>query len=219
MPVRPIKPNFRSITAAVSSSKNPRSVMAESSLEKDFLIILDFDVNVRVYEEQPLTVNYTDSDGSSRSYTPDFFVEYRTDIVPGKWMKPLLCEIKYRQDLFDGWHILKPKFKAARRLAKEKGWEFKIITEIEIREAFLYNAKFLRLYRKYETNWDHYRILTDLLIDLRQASPNQLLLAYSEDKWKQAELLTSIWHLVACRMIHTDLNVPLTMHSDLWSME
>lgn len=216
MPVRIIKPNYRNITAAVASSKTRRSAMAESSLERDFLILLDFDVNVKFFEEQLLTLNYADSDGNARSYTPDMYVEYRTDITPANRMKPLLCEIKYRSDLFEGWHLFKPKFKAARAYAKQKGWEFKIFTEIEIRRPFLENAKFLRPFLKYETNWEHYDILTGLLADLRQASPAQVLLAYSEDKWEQAEILSSLWHLIAKRIIRADLSRPLTMDSDLW---
>lgn len=193
--------------------------MAESGLEKDFITILDFDVNVENYEEQPLKIEFTDKDGSPRSYTPDFFVRYRRDIVPAKLMKPLLCEIKYRKDLFTNWHILKPKFKAARSLAKGNDWEFKIITEIEIRGAFLENAKFLRPFWMHETNWEHHDILSNLLREMREATPHQLLLAYSEDKWKQAELLSSIWHLLARRMIKTDLNDLLTMNSPLWLMD
>ena len=216
MPVRIIKPNYRNITAAVSSSKTKRSAMAESSLERDFLITLDFDVNVKFFEEQPLTLKFTDHDGDARSYTPDMYVEYRSDIAPANRRKPLLCEIKYRSDLFAGWHLFKPKFKAARAYARGQGWEFRIYTEVEIRCPYLDNAKFLRSYMKHETNWEHYEILTGLLKDLRQACPTQVLLAYSEDRWKQAEILTSLWHLIAKRIIRTDLTLPLTMNSDLW---
>jgi TnsA endonuclease N terminal/TnsA endonuclease C terminal len=216
MPVRIIKPNYRNITAAVASSKTNRSIMAESSLERDFLIILDFDLNVKFFEEQPLTIKFETKDGERRSYTPDFYVEYRTDIAPANRMKPLLCEIKYRSDLFAGWHLLKPKFKAARLFAKAQGWEFRIVTEVEIRQPYLENAKFLRPFRKHETNWDHYEILTGLLKHLRVASPRQLLLAYSEDKWKQAELLSSLWNLIAQKIIRTDLAEELTMDSELW---
>jgi hypothetical protein len=190
--------------------------MAESSLERDFLIMLDFDIGVKFFEEQPLTIKLLDRDGESRSYTPDVYVEYRTDISPADRMKPMLCEIKYRSDLFADWHMLKPKFKAARAYAREKGWDFKIFTENEIRCPFLENAKFLRSFRQYQTNWEHYEILTELLTNLRQASPTQLLLAYSEDKWKQAEILSSIWHLIAKRIIRTDLSIQLTMNSELW---
>ena len=216
MPVRIIKPNYRNITAAVASSKMKRSLMAESSLERDFLITLDFDLNVKYFEEQPLTLKFEDKDGDARSYTPDCYVEYRKDISPADKMKPLLCEVKYRSDLFADWHLLKPKFKAARAFARQQGWEFRIFTEVEIRRPYLENAKFLRPFRKYETNWEHYKILTGLLNDLRVASPSQILLAYSEDRWKQAEILSSLWNLIAQRIIRTDLKEPLTMESELW---
>lgn len=216
MPVRIIKPNYRNITAAVASAKTNRMVMAESSLERDFLITLDFDLNVKYFEEQPLTVNFTDKEGEARSYTPDFYVEYRADIAPADRMKPILCEIKYRSDLFADWHIFKPKFKAARAFARAQGWEFRIFTEIEIRRPYLENAKFLRPFFRQEINWEHYNVLTELLTNLRVASPAQLLAAYSDDKWKQAEMLNSLWCLIAKRIIKTDLCKPLTMDSELW---
>jgi len=46
----------------------------ESSLERDFLLLLDFDPEVVLYEEQPVTINYHDDQGRRRRYTPDVLV-------------------------------------------------------------------------------------------------------------------------------------------------
>lgn len=216
MPVRKIPPNYRSTTASVSTEKMGRPINAESSLERDFLVILDFDVNVLKFEEQPLTIDFKDNNGISHKYTPDFLVHYRDDIVPATDMQPLLCEIKYRKDLFANWKILKPKFKAARLFATARQWKFQIITENEIRTPFLKNAKFLRPFRNQLTNWEHFEIINGLLNDLRVTTPQEILAAYNADKWKQAEILPTIWHMTARRIIKTDLTFALNMQSEIW---
>lgn len=98
MPVRKIPTNRRSITGLVSSRKNDRMTGFESSLERDFLLLLDFDRNVERYEEQPVTIRYRDREGKRRTYTPDVLVLYRQNLT-GRDTCPLLCEVKYRADL------------------------------------------------------------------------------------------------------------------------
>jgi len=77
---------------------------------------------------QPVRIDYLSVDGQTCHYTPDILVTYRQTSTH-KMLKPLLLvEIKYRRDLFESRQELKPKFRAARRYAKEQGWIFKIIT-------------------------------------------------------------------------------------------
>ena len=45
-----------------------------------------------------------------------------------------------------------------------------------------------------------------------------LIQALSDDKWRQAELLPAVWHLLACHRIGADLDVALTMDSLIWSL-
>src|SRR5947208_8398615 len=56
----------------------------ESSLERDFLLLLDFDPDVEFYEEQPVKITYHDDRGRRRTYTPDVFVRYRADRLQGQ---------------------------------------------------------------------------------------------------------------------------------------
>lgn len=183
------------------------------------MVLLDFDVNVLKFEEQPLTIEFQDAAGMRRTYTPDVLIHYRRDITPAKQMLPLLAEVKYRRDLFKNWNELKPKFKAARAFARAQGWQFQILTENEIRTDFLLNARFLRSYRSQLTNAEHFELLLDLMHELRTATPAQILAAYSSDRWEQAAILPSLWNLLARRLIKTDLTVKLTMDSELWSMD
>lgn len=219
MPVRKIPRNYRNITGIVSSTSSKSSTMFESSLERDLLIQLDFDLNVARFEEQPLRVSFVDKAGRPHTYTPDILIFYRTDIVPAKQMPPILAEVKYRQGLFANWKELKPKFKAARAFAHEREWRFRILTEHEIRTPYLENAKFLRQYRRIESDWDTIHLLLDSLIELRATTPNALTLACFKDPMNRAELIPILWQLIAQRRIGCDLNLPLTMESPIWTLD
>lgn len=216
MPVRKIPKSYRSVTGLVASNKNQRMAGFESSLERDLILLLEFDLNVEYYEEQPLVIDYVDSNGEEHSYTPDIFVRYRKDIAPAKTMAPSLYEVKYRQDLFANWKELKPKFKAARAYTKARGWKFQIITEQEIRTPYLQNVKFLSSYRRLSFNWEEQELLLNKLKDMRETNPESLLLACYKDPINRAKLIPVMWYLVSISMIRTDLRLPLTMHSRIW---
>jgi len=190
----------------------------ESTLERDLLFLLEFDLNVATYEEQPVRIEFRDADGQSHTYTPDVLVTYRKDIVPAKRMQSLLCEVKYRKDLFADWKRLKPKFKAARSFAMERGWHFSILTEQEIRTPLLENARFLLSYQRLEMDWGQTQLLLQTIGELREATAESLLLACCQERLERACLLPMLWHLVSIGMIGADLNRKLTMHSPIWTM-
>ena len=219
MPARKIPKSYRNVTGVLSTSKSESLVSFESPLERDLILILDFDLNVASIEEQPVTIEYFDSDGKLRTYTPDLLVHYRKDILPAKEMPALLCEVKPRENLFKNWKTFKPKFKAAIRFAKERGWVFRILTEAEIRTPHLENVRFLRAYRNIETHSDHERLLLDALYDLRETTPEDLLMVSSWDKWRRAQFLPCLWQLISRREIGADLNLPINMKSRIWTMD
>ena len=212
MPVRKIPVSRRSMTGLVSSRKNDRMTGFESSLERDFLLILDFDSAVERYEEQPVTIEYRDRQGRRHTYTPDVLVYYRQG-QPGLDTRPLLCEVKYREDLWTDWKEIKPKIRAGRAYARAHGWRFKIITEREVRTPYLDNARFLRQYRRIEINEDDRRLLLDALSGMREADPESVLAAVHQDKMRRAELLPILWRLLADGHIEADLDQPLTMRT------
>jgi hypothetical protein len=188
----------------------------ESSLERDFLLLLDFDPDVEFFEEQPVKIVYHDAKGRRRTYTPDVLVRYHTDLLPARYTKPLLGEVKYRDDLRQHWAEYRSKFRAAQRYARQQDWRFHLVTERQVRTPYLDNVKFLRLYRTLPVN-DSYRTqLLSTLATLGATDPVSLLTAVFQDRWQQAQLLPMLWQLVATRQISTDLNQPLTMQSCLW---
>lgn len=216
-PVRRILPSTRSIRGQINSSKNGRAPQYESALERDLLQLLEFDNRVECYCEQPVTIEYI-HERATRHYTPDVLVYYRTDLEVTQAIKPLLCEVKYRADIKENWAELKPKFMAALRYAAAQGWQFKLVTEREIRTTYLTNVRFLLHYtgpHAHVTQMDQ-RLLMSLLGGIRLTTGEELLRMATADRAKRAELLYTLWHLVAVGLIHCDLTVVLSLQSELW---
>lgn len=207
MGVRKIQPNFWSITGLHGASGQE----FESKLEADLMILQQFDTDVDHFESQPLTISYTDQPGTTRTYTPDLLVHYK----PGTAKLPLLCEVKYRDEYREKFSRLRPKFKAALRFAKANGMRFRVITDREIRTPYLENARFLLRYRNMAPDPSHVRILLDTLAKHVESSPGLLLSAISQEKIVQAELLPTLWHLIANYVIQADLSDRLTMESGI----
>jgi len=180
------------------------------------MLLAEFDSDVLSYEEQPVRIDYLSTDGQARHYTPDILVTYRQTSTSTTLKPPLLVEIKYRHDLFENWRELKPKFRAARRYAKEQGWIFKIITEVEIRTPYLMNVKFLRQFRRRSINPADADLLLRKVSDLQSTDPERLLSVLCPEACDRAQLLPALWQLIARRAIGTDLNQPLTMQSPIW---
>lgn len=180
------------------------------------MFLVEFDPDVLSYEEQPVRIDYLSADGQGRHYTPDILVTYRQTSTSTTLKPPLLVEIKYRRDLFECWRELKPKFRAARRYAKERGWIFKIITEVEIRTPYLKNVKFLRQFQRRSINPADADLLLRKVSDLQSADPESLLSVICSETHDRAQLLPALWQLIARRAIGADLDQPLTMQSPIW---
>lgn len=209
MPARKIPLNYRNITGYVHSDKSDAYTYFESSLERDALILCEFDFRVKAFKTQPRRFDYF-FNGKKRHYTPDILIEY----INGQ---KLYIEIKYREDLKKDWYKLKPKFKAAiKELKSEPNTRFKILTEKEIRTQFLKNATFLLPYKN--RPYEEYQLATiQKILSRGLAIPiNELLSLCTTDMMEQAEFLNSLWHGIANRIIETDLHAPLSMSQLVW---
>jgi hypothetical protein len=128
---------------------------------------------------------------------------------------PVLFEVKYREDFKNNWRELRPKFRAARKFCLEEGWKFRVFTEFDIRTPYLANAKFLWAYKEAVPPKEVAAYVLEVMEDLRDADVDVLLCALARDRWRRAELIPVVWHLVAIKAIHCDLDVPLTMKTML----
>jgi len=218
-PVRKIGFQHRSITGVQPSLKNGDLISFESSLERDFITILNFDFCVSEFVEQPVEIIFNE-DSNGRTYTPDFLVTYKNGFSIKQ--KPTLFEVKYRKDLFKDWKKLKPKFKAALEYADSKKWKFKIITEKEIRTDFLINAKFLWHYKYYTISSDDDYEMTLIILTrmkvLKVTTPQELMVSSCKSIMMRGKLLHTLWILIAKGQIGCDLNLRLNMNSEIWDI-
>jgi hypothetical protein len=213
VPVRKIPKSYTNVTGLTATTKADEMTGYESPLEYYCQKLVTFNDNVKRYEEQPLKVYFRDAAGKLHSYTPDIFIEYREDIAPAKWWRPLLAEIKPRNKLRKHWEELKPKFRAAKRYAEEQGLDFTIITDAEIINPFLKSVVFLLEFRRMPIDESQSSLLIEALEELGETDPKTLLQATSEDLTERAYIIPTLWRLVADRKIQADLAKPLTMRT------
>jgi hypothetical protein len=189
----------------------------ESTLERDFMLLMQFDPAVDIYTPQPLTIDYLDTAGSARRYTPDGLIEWRSD-RPVHDPRPILVEIKYREAFKGEWRAWRERARVARNYAGEQGWLFHVYTEREIRTPALENARFLLPYLRRASVPETEHWLLEQLTELAESTPRELVSSSYRDKWNQAALLPVLWRLLAERSIGFDLTKPLTMQSAIWSL-
>lgn len=210
---RKVPLNYRNATGRNGSAKSDYSA-AESTLEADFLTLLDFNQDVLKFTCQPVTITCS-LDDLRRRYTPDVMVEYTNH-------KVIFYEVKYRQDLFKNWITLKPKFKVAIKYAKSNNAEFKIITEKEIRTDYLCNIKFLKTYIVAPNiNFEKCQFVENILMKLNSSTPNKILNLLTQQNWSRTEGLFILWSLIGMgaqgkNNIKTNLHTPLTMNTEIW---
>jgi len=195
----------RSIRGHFYSAKNQRSLVFESTLERDHFYILEFDKAVRSFVEQPLVVESV-FNGLKVKYYPDCLVYSVSEI-------PKLVEIKYTYDLEDPEkkEKLANKFRVLDEYSKENGYEFCVRTEDDIRSERLNNYKFIYRYFDRPSNYDkYYGLILDLCQHDKKVTVNSILDSVCSSKEQRAYVLPVIWHLVAIESLKCDIDIKLT---------
>lgn len=222
--VREITAKRFSLTGVVNSKRLRTTIQFESSLERDFIYLLEYEDNVKYYLEQPLEIKYVDSQGNNRRYYPDFLIEYFDGQIPR------LVEIKYESTLISKGAELHEKFHAAKLFCEKKGFEFCVITDLQIRSERLIelnNYKFLDRYKNFFCNINKERSAfpefnTDLQLlfsemeKQKKITVKNLLDEITDDKEKQAELIFLTWYMVSNNFLYTNLKEKLTLKSLVW---
>ena len=208
MPVRRIGLCYRSVSGRVPMGGGRRTVAVESTLERDFALLQRFDRDVVGLEEQPVRISYRDAAGAKRSYVPDFLVIYRQGA-------PKLVEVKFSNDPALVAGELEPRFAAARAYSAARGWTFFLATDADIRTPRLGNATFLLPFRQRPAE----TALRASILHAIQGKPRTvewLTAIVSKDAGcDRAQVLPSLWGMVARFELAADLDRPLTMRSHL----
>lgn len=155
MPVRKVTNAMGNNVCYFPSIKMKRMIGCESLTERDYVYLLDYDDEVKEFEEQPVKIPYRiGGKGRLIWYPPDFRVRYadRTEIVD---VKPT------------GFHETdkdRDKFDAARAWCAEHGFVFRIVLSDEIAAGYrLANVQFLTLFARRDTDQRTKSAVLDLL--------------------------------------------------------
>jgi len=116
--VRRVRSNGQNLRGVITN-KSGRLVQFESWLERALILRLDRDPSVWDYQSQPERFHFTDEQGRSRSYTPDFKVWRRGQI---EIHEVTLSRRRMRPDL-------QRRETAARRICSDRGWSYILHTE------------------------------------------------------------------------------------------
>lgn len=201
---------------SVSGIYNFRGVAAvpyESTLERDFLIRTEFFLDVLHVVPQPIQIPFTIATGRSYTYTPDFLVTYR--LTRQACRKPELVEVKPTHQWRNNWRKWQWKWKAAIRLAKERGWLFHILDESRIRDTVLKNIRSLERYKRMRfTPKDSERIIGTL----KSAGPRSIasLIDLHPIDTDRSQSTAHLWHLVSVRQLDCNMHGPLNRNTRLW---
>lgn len=211
MPVRKIPKNYRSITGYFPSLINNRSIAYESSLERDFFLLLEYDRDVLSYEEQPLVIAYHQG-GIDRTYTPDCLIFYKEHLDK----KPLIAEIKYTSELEEKKVELDEKFHLIEQHAAENDMSFRVLTEKDIRGPYLDNLKFLNKFLRIPPDFDCYKqVIASNIQERENVTVLELMDMLSVEGIEKAKALPTFWYMVRIGAIKTNLTIPLSNNSIL----
>jgi hypothetical protein len=105
------------------------SCVYRSMWERKVMLYLDRSEHVHAWSSEKVEVPYVSpKDDRWHTYYPDFWVRYTNDqdeIVEA------VLEVKPHSQ--KRWAVNKAKWKAARAMCEEKGWDFIVLTEKEIK--------------------------------------------------------------------------------------
>lgn len=216
-PVRKVQTVYGSVSGNYAF-RGEKTIWFESTLERDFLIKQEFNSSVIDVVSQPIVIPYVTELGNESTYTPDFLVQFSSANYDDfeQFPSPLLIEIKPKKKLFEDWKKLRPKFKAARNFAIEKGWKFRIINESRLYDQYWKNIDFLKRFRRSHVDEIDEQTLIDILTTLGQCTVNQLPAFIFKDETNVLRSIHQIWALVAKRKIMCDLHLPLTAETIVW---
>ncbi len=175
----------------------------ESLLEKDYMLLLDFDDAVEGFEEQPVNIPVP---SVAKGYTPDILVRMLPDPLTGEVPPSRLTEIKHTDDLKKNATEYAAKFALAERYAAERGWVFAVVTEKEIRTQRLFNVKFLREYRNADVDACDREKLTAIVSEAGEIRYAELLGRLGRDDQSQLRMLPVLWHLIVTKRLIIDLD-------------
>ncbi|MHA6578478.1 TnsA endonuclease N-terminal domain-containing protein [Pseudomonas yamanorum] len=195
---RRIKSTTRSLSGVFAF--RGEGVAYESLLERDFLSRMDFRRDVLQVISQPVMLDFVARSGQTYTYTPDFLVHFHSH----SHLRPMLIEVKPEENWRENWRNFLPKWKAAWRYAKQRGWDFHIYDESRIRGQSLKNIQYLERFRHADYAEQDLDAVMRTVAFKGIASIQYLLALHFQGE--DALGKSHIFHLIATRQLDCDIS-------------
>jgi hypothetical protein len=164
----------------------------ESWLERDTLIVLDFDADIVGIASKPFWLHWTTRDGTPRSHAPDYFARLANgsvrllDVQAPEWFTPR------DQAAFDTTGLA----------CEQLGWDYEVVGPVP--EVKLANLRWLAGYRHPRHD------LAETARHLRALfSRPHALMAGARVVGSPRAVLPVLFHLLWTQQLRTDLTIPL----------
>jgi len=172
----------------------------ESILERDFLYLLEFDhFDVVSFHDQPCRIQYR-LNGKRYRYTPDFYVVRKH--------KRQIIEVKPLEKARDKKN--RARYQAASQVCEREGYEFKVVTEVDIqKQPQLDNVKLLLKYQRTQLH-PHHQILAHEFFDDRVEATLAEVMSFFVSKGVETQV---VYALVRWGILSVDLMTPVEADS------
>lgn len=196
--IRRVAPIGKNLRYTITNKAN-ETVQCESFQERKLTLLFDRDPTVLEYRSQPERFVFTDAQGASHTYVPDFMVWKTTGEVEIHEVTPTS-----RQDRLS----IQEREKAARDICQQRGWRYVVHTEQTLPQA-TEEANLLALSRYRPSIYAH-TAATEAIFQRLKGSERQTAhflvtdLAHSLSL-PEPTVTSALCHLLWHRMIETDL--------------
>ena len=182
------------------STSTGRFLEYESLLERDWMLLMDFDREVESICEQPLRLRYL-KDGLPASHVPDLLVWRRG--------RPELCDVKSEERLDD------PDFQAqvhaTGRACTAAGVEYRVLSEPD--RQLLMNVRWLAGFREPPADLDGERVRMLAVLAGGPSTIAELLSRSREVVLARPVLMNMLWTGAAI----VDVGIPIGAESRVWA--
>ncbi|MEP7288623.1 MAG: TnsA endonuclease N-terminal domain-containing protein [Chloroflexota bacterium] len=193
----PAKPGG-AIKGTFPSLKLNRSIRYTSTLERDFLFVLEYEAQVVRYQEQPFEVSGM-FDGGLHRYTPDYAVWTAQQQTLVECKPAMLLQDRHTQQ----------QIAVGTQWAMLHGWQFEVVTDRSLREGYqLANLKLLWRYSRLPVSSSQRHEFDEALAQTNPVTLGQLA--------QTPEQLNCVFYLLFHHELRTDLSRPLDTHSPVW---
>ena len=182
------------------STSTGRFLEYESLLERDWMLLMDFDREVESICEQPLRLRYL-KDGLPASHVPDLLVWRRG--------RPELCDVKSEERLAD------PDFQAqvhaTGRACAEAGVGYRVLSEPD--RQLLMNVRWLAGFREPPVDLDGER---ERMLVVLSGGPSTIAEPLS-GSWEVALACPVLMNMLWTGVAMLDVGIPIGAESRVWA--